>query len=801
MGHSTRLRRIKKRLLNKLGSHGRSSGQQANRSLSRIRNAEDGEVHPPSETHDVDTGANIDQYDEDDDYPGDGFGQIVETEVPQILFRLFDKHHINGKAQDDILRVFSEFKKGGIPFPSSIYKLKRRLEVFVNIKYSLIVYCSACKTTREDRNSICECQRKCPNVSPKKFDNYIYGFSLADSLQNLFSKNELNMRKPIEKKQRGQLRNITDGRIFRRIHNKCFPTLSLIINYDDASCFKSEMFYVCPIAFALAELPPFLRNKRGNIYLSGLWVGRSKPDTDILWNYGFLKEFNTFSEGFLKLKCNTGTDILFSIKIFHVICDKPAKAKTFNHIAFNGKYGCTKCCHPGTVIPDKNGRGNHRVYEYHPRRTLRMKQDYERYARIAGRTRKPYKGIRGPSLFGRHLRLPDQIPIDIMHSTYGGVVKRLLSETMTLYLPLKSIQFNQLSMRYRKLKVPHDFHRKPRNVNCISKWKSSEFKNFILYYVPIFRGLLPSDIFCLYMILSTFMRILTGPFITQFNLNTAKVLSELFYRYYEKKFGIEACTSNIHDIIHLPHQVLLSGPLTNSSVFVFEDFIYYLKGLVHGTGGYGDQIVKSYLISKGLNVTQHEVKHSKLFEDICLRKRLRGTKKFGNCEVIPPFTRFRINPRVVDASRLQFSVDRSNYVSKCSRVIIDNTMFHSLCYKNMRNSCSYLITFTDDEHDEFFAEIEYFVLPAYGHSVHAVVKPYKYLKCKLFKDSLTEIRKADRLMHDSIKECKVGFHFKSVTLLNKSVVINVDQITSKAIRVLTDDCVFVTKVDTQFESN
>lgn len=118
--------------------------------------------------------------------------------------------------------------------------------------------------------------------------------------------------------------------------------------------------------------------------------------------------------------------------------------------------------------------------------------------------------------------------------------------------------------------VPHTFTRKPKNVNNLSKWKSSEVKLFMFYFaIPLLINYLPSIYYCMIASYILAIRLLYEP-IEKSELINVKRAIENYVESLGTYFGLYAYDFTIHGHLHLADQVESFGPLKGHSQFVFE---------------------------------------------------------------------------------------------------------------------------------------------------------------------------------------------------------------------------------------
>jgi hypothetical protein len=160
-----------------------------------------------------------------------------------------------------------------------------------------------------------------------------------------------------------------------------------------------------------------------------------------------------------------------------------------------------------------------------------------------------------------------------MHLLLQGHDKWLLKHVFILKSSPSYVSADVLHVLNSKLKTvrfPHDFNRRPSNIELMSKWKSSEIKIFCFYVaIPLFVNHIPSIYFCSFAIYVFATRLLYEP-ATVANVNLAKEMLDNYHANLEKIYGDYAYDFTVHGLTHLASQVLKHGPLKTHSNFVFE---------------------------------------------------------------------------------------------------------------------------------------------------------------------------------------------------------------------------------------
>ena len=101
-----------------------------------------------------------------------------------------------------------------------------------------------------------------------------------------------------------------------------------------------------PVFVGLCELPPNVRDSIRNKLIAGIYFGKTKPKSDMLFET-LINEINELDFITVISKDQTKN---FKIKPYGLLVDTPAKCLATNMKYFNGYYGCTYCLNPGGTL-------------------------------------------------------------------------------------------------------------------------------------------------------------------------------------------------------------------------------------------------------------------------------------------------------------------------------------------------------------------------------------------------------------------------------------------------------------------
>ena len=230
------------------------------------------------------------------------------------------------------------------------------------------------------------------------------------------------------------------------------------------------------------------------------------------------------------------------------------------------------------------------------------------------------KGIKGRSLL---LDLPHfnyiyDTPAEYMHCSCLGVTKRLVELTFDVGINRprvtkrklsSSAQFNTLML---SIKVTKEFPRRARKLD-FAVYKGLEFRNMALFFWPLVLQCIEPNAkeISLWLNYVYFVRscVIPSDEFSAVKLQDIRNCSETFYKLYEKLFGMQNCTYNLHTFCSHPLEIRTHGPLTQTSAFKFESFYGEIRrSFVPGTTSPLKQIMKKIYLKR--NISTHYCKNS-----------------------------------------------------------------------------------------------------------------------------------------------------------------------------------------------
>lgn len=325
-------------------------------------------------------------------------------------------------------------------------------------------------------------------------------------------------------------------------------------------------------------MPPNKRFKTSNILLAAIYFGPSQPNMHNLF-FPLLKELITIQkEGGITVERN-GCKHVFMPIITHCCCDLPAKAKVQNITGHSGHYSCGYCLHPGVSVKStKDGASKQRsyvryIYQSSPAR------DHESMLKLYKQVEtEPIQGIRGISCMVAvdGFDVVYGYVIDYMHCVLLGVTKKLLElwfdskyHKEPFYIKKRNQRiFDQVLCAIRPLS---EIGVRPLSIFNRSNFKAKTYRLMLLFYLRCcLPGLIDQKYIVHFELLSSAIFVLLKEKITIEDMYEAERKLNEFVKIFEKLYGMENVTMNLHLLQHIVENVRRSGPLWSQSAFSFE---------------------------------------------------------------------------------------------------------------------------------------------------------------------------------------------------------------------------------------
>lgn len=129
-------------------------------------------------------------------------------------------------------------------------------------------------------------------------------------------------------------------------------------------------------------------------------------------------------------------------------------------------------------------------------------------------------------------------------------------------------------------KLPREFQRATRGLDCLTHWKGTEYRSF-LHYVGIvaLKDHLIADAYENFLLLFCAVFICSSKRYIK-HLHVARLMIEDFIEGYITLYGAHYMTSNVHNLCHLVDEVERFGELHTFTTYPFENMLGKIKRLV-----------------------------------------------------------------------------------------------------------------------------------------------------------------------------------------------------------------------------
>ncbi|XP_067621954.1 uncharacterized protein drl isoform X2 [Eurosta solidaginis] len=348
--------------------------------------------------------------------------------------------------------------------------------------------------------------------------------------------------------------------------SKSFPCLNekdevlIDVGIDGLNVFNSSKKVLWPILGSIADFP------KEPLFTIACFSWKQKPLNVNDFMEEFCNEVVLLRKNGLKVGLGHPVSKKFDYRLF--ICDSSARAfitGVKNHNAYNG---CPKCCQVGKTL-------NKTVCFCKDSSVLRTDFSFK------NRNDQAHHSLsfreEGNVLEAANFGMVSQFPLDPMHLVDLGVAKKLLGLLFNnSNISIMNDKFNLVFAW-----VPSEFGRNCRHFNNMKIWKSTEYRQFLLYSgIFILKDCVDNDLYYHFLLLHTSIRILSSEKSYLSENNAAQQLLSEFVNLFGDIYGDHKISFNIHGLLHLADCAKEIGPLDSFSAYKFENYMQHLKKLI-----------------------------------------------------------------------------------------------------------------------------------------------------------------------------------------------------------------------------
>lgn len=483
------------------------------------------------------------------------------------------------RALEDTAKLINSIDSSSVRLPTTKVLLLKELFSISPIKPLQHFYCEKCKMyticSFNERN-----KPKCKNCKKKvDKDSFVVHINLEEQLESIIDRHfdEIMEFRHSMENEAMSVKDTYNANHMTNILATNTNIWSLVMSTDGVSITKSNSSSLWPIVFICNFLPPNIRFKNENIIVGAFYHGKEKPNI-IEFFRPIATEFTKLSKGiFIK-------DRIFKFFVTNASFDLPAKSLVSQIKQFNSYEACNYCLQTG----EKTIKGVRYTYETKPVPLRNHSHIIQNISKVQKQPTKVFNGIKGmtPLISFDHFDLANSFCIDYMHQALLGVTKCLLgfwTNTQNKEQPyyISKPKRNELNKRIMQIKTPSFISRRPRSIEQIKLFKSSEFRNLLIYFLPVcLENLIPAKYIIHLQKFSSAIYKLLQKSITPEDMRNAESDLDTFVSQYQKYYGKINMTMNVHSLLHLVSCVKHFGPLWCYSMFPFEAFNGLLKSYV-----------------------------------------------------------------------------------------------------------------------------------------------------------------------------------------------------------------------------
>lgn len=382
--------------------------------------------------------------------------------------------------------------------------------------------------------------------------------------------------------------DIYDSNLYKQ-YIRSMPTkkdcYTFILNWDGVAKFKSSKTQAWPIYLIINELPLEIRFKKENIIYAGLWVGKGKPNPNIIFSV-LVKELLQLEKG-IKMNDPYGNEIIVRCCCLMATMDLPARASAMLMTSHKGNCGCIYCLNTGRSF----GRRFVFPIDRNANTALRTKEAQEQcFSQLRNNTQGRIKGIEGITVFCylNNWNMSQFCSLDIMHLLEGLYKSFIKLWTKRKYSPtgsplISSSSWQEYDQLLQKQKITNLFGRPVRSIATEGKYyKASEILIWFLYFYPCLKGFIPDKNYSHFSIFCESLYELLSPRLPWKRVDELEVTLLQWVLDFQSIYGKQYVSMNVHNVSHLCHCTRVFGPLWCSTCFPFECFNKVISRSIKG---------------------------------------------------------------------------------------------------------------------------------------------------------------------------------------------------------------------------
>lgn len=241
---------------------------------------------------------------------------------------------------------------------------------------------------------------------------------------------------------------------------------------------------------------------------------------------------------------------------------------------YNGQHGCLKC----TTIGEYSYVSHTNIF---PRTECESRTDEDFRMKLY-----EFHHKEDSPLLKLKIDMIKQFPVsDPLHLLHLGVVKRLLygwregtfRNSNTKWPAATAEKVSEYLVQCR---MPAEFHRVVRGLDCLKHWKGTEYRTFLHYVgIVVLRDHLTQDLYEHFLLLFCAVTICGSKRYFE-KLPVARAMLHQYIEIFAENYGEHHMTSNVHNLSHIVEEVERFGELDTISAYPFENILGKIKRMM-----------------------------------------------------------------------------------------------------------------------------------------------------------------------------------------------------------------------------
>lgn len=161
-----------------------------------------------------------------------------------------------------------------------------------------------------------------------------------------------------------------------------------------------------------------------------------------------------------------------------------------------------------------------------------------------------------------------------------------------------------------KCKMPREFHRVVRGLDCLPHWKGTEYRTFLMYV-----GIVALKDHMSYETYQHFLTLFCAVTICESRryshlLQLASALFDDYIECFREIYGEQYMTSNLHNLVHLVDEVKMFGELQSFIAYAFENKIGNIKRMLRNGRNALPQVAKQTMEMTAHNISTSDIENT-----------------------------------------------------------------------------------------------------------------------------------------------------------------------------------------------